>query len=231
MTHSSLKGLLIRRLGEEGVPTRSPIAVAELYRRLVPYPVCRDALGLATKAEYDIELLRLLADDKSVAVPEQGLREAVSRELASPEPGLAILQRFSASEVRLVEPEAASAAADGAPAPVAGRSIAAVAGPPQFAFETERLPQDRIRGQDDLEFVPVSPAQKGTPGAPEPGTAGEAVSDDACVSCGHRLPQRDGLKFCPNCGADQHRWPCRACGATVERGWRYCAMCGASQNG
>ncbi|MGW8283057.1 MAG: hypothetical protein ACWGON_07130, partial [Gemmatimonadota bacterium] len=113
MTHSSLKGLLIRRLGEEGVPTRSPIAVAELYRRLVPYPVCRDALGLATKAEYDIELLRLLADDTSVAVPEHGLREAVSRELASPEPGLAILQRFAASEVRLVETEATSAAPDG----------------------------------------------------------------------------------------------------------------------
>lgn len=230
MTHSSLKGLLIRRLGEEGVPTRSPIAVAELYRRLIPYSICRDALGLATKAEYDIELLRLLADATSVAVPEQGLREAVSRELASPEPGLAILQRFSASEVRLVEPEAASEAA-GAPAPVSDRSTKTAAGPPQIAFETERLPQDRIRGQDDREFAPMPQAETEPPVESSPPMAREAVSEDSCVSCGHRLPPRDGLRFCPTCGADQHRWPCADCGATVERGWRYCAMCGSSQHG
>lgn len=230
MTHSSLKGLLIRRLGEEGVPARSPIAVAELYRRLVPYSICRDALGLATKAEYDIELLRLLADDTSVAVPERGLREAVSRELASPEPGLAILQRFAASEVRLVESEAASEAA-GAVAPVTDRSTGSAAGPPPIAYETERLPQDRLRGQDDIEFVPMPLDDSGPPVEPVSRMTDEAVSEDSCVSCGHRLPQRDGLRFCPSCGADQQRWPCADCGATVERGWRYCAMCGASQSG
>ena len=218
MTHSSLIDLLTRRLGEEGVPIRSPIAVAELYRRLVPYTVCRDALGLSTKAEYDMALLRLLADDGSLDVQERALREAVSRELASPEPGLAILQRFAASEVRLAGPEDTLSSAPELPA-------ADPAGPPPSAYETERLAQDRISGLDDLDFVPEPPV---TDDLPDPvGTA--AV--DACAACKNSLPRRDGLRYCPTCGADQHRWPCGSCGAVVERGWKFCAMCGTAQPG
>jgi len=218
MTHSSLKDLLTRRLGEEGVPIRSPIAVAELYRRLVPYSICRDALGLATKAEYDMAVLRLLADDGSLEVQELALREAVSRELVSPEPGLAILQRFAASEVRLIGPEdAISPVPEGPPAESAG--------PPPFTYETERLAQDRIPGLDDLDFVPEPPV---TDDSQLP--AGTVMAD-ACMTCSNPLPRREGLRYCPACGADQHRWPCGSCGAMVERGWRFCATCGTAQPG
>ncbi|MBK5096865.1 MAG: hypothetical protein JJE01_03700 [Gemmatimonadetes bacterium] len=218
MTHSTLKDLLTRRLGEEGVPIGSPIAVAELYRRLVPYSICRDALGLATKAEYDMVLLRLLADDGSLDVDELALREAVSRELASPEPGLAILQRFAASEVRL------AGSAD-APSPAPDPGSAESAGPPPFSYETERLEQDRIPGLDDLDFVP-EPSVTDEPRDP----VGSVVAD-VCAACSAPLPRRDGLRYCPTCGADQHRWPCGSCGATIERGWKFCAMCGAAQPG
>ena len=218
MTHSTLKDLLTRRLGEEGVPIGSPIAVAELYRRLVPYSICRDALGLATKAEYDMALLLLLADDGSLDVEELALREAVSRELASPEPGLAILQRFAASEVRF------SGSAD-VPSPAPAPRSAESAGPPPVSYETERLEQDRIPGLDDQDFVPEPLV---TDELRDP--AGRVVAD-ACVVCSVLLPRRDGLRYCPACGADQHRWPCGSCGATIERGWKFCAMCGTAQPG
>jgi RNA polymerase subunit RPABC4/transcription elongation factor Spt4 len=216
MTHSTLKDLLTRRLGEEGVPIRSPIAVAELYRRLVPYSICRDALGLATKAEYDMAVLRLLADDGSLDVTEEALREAVSRELSSPEPGLAILQRFAASEVRLVGSE-------DDPSQLPDRPTAETAGPPPFTYETERLAQDRIPGLDDLEFVPEPLV---TDDSRDP--AG-TVAATACKACSNPLPGRDGLRYCPSCGADQRQWPCRSCGSVVERGWKFCAMCGTAQ--
>ncbi len=216
MTKGSLRDLLARRLAEEGVPIDAPIAVAELHRRLVPYAICRDALGLATKAEYDLALLGLLADGGSLDVQEDALREAVSRELDSPEPGLAILQRFAASEVQL-------AGFEHAPVPTPGITAAASAGPPPVSYETERLAQDRISGLDDMEFVPepqvVDEVQ---------GPVGD-VASDVCIMCSVPLPRRDGLRYCPACGADQHRWPCGSCGATIERGWKFCAICGTAQ--
>ena len=96
-----MKGLLVQRLTEEGMPIEIPISVAELHRRLLPYPLCRDRLRFASKAEYDLGFLNLLVDDLSLHVPELALLEAVRQELGSPEPGLALLQRFAASEVRM----------------------------------------------------------------------------------------------------------------------------------
>lgn len=224
MSHGTLRLLLTRRLGEEGLPAGSPIAVAELYRRLVPYAVCREALGLATKAEYDLALLRLLADE-SLEVQERALREAVQRELTSPEPGLAILQRFAASEVRLAEPDAS-------PSPVPrGRAGPESAGPPPFSYETERLEQDRIPGLDDLEYVPEPPTTDVPPTRDEPLRPDSTGASAACSVCTSPLPLREGLRYCPSCGADQHRWPCESCGAEVERGWKFCAMCGTDQPG
>ena len=44
-----MRGLLTQRLTEEGMPPEIPISVAELHRRLLPYPLCRDRLGFASK--------------------------------------------------------------------------------------------------------------------------------------------------------------------------------------
>jgi predicted RNA-binding Zn-ribbon protein involved in translation (DUF1610 family) len=215
MTHTpALKALLERRLAQEDLPSNASIAVAELHKRLVPYALCREALGLATKAEYDVALLRLL-DDATVRIEERALREAVRRELGSPEPGLAILQRFSASEVSLAH---ASSGAPAKPEPTAP------AGPAPSSYETDRRDQDRVPGLDDLELLPE---QAGAP----PARSKDPVRRSNCVACGDDLPAREGLRFCPACGADQHRWPCPRCGHEVERGWKFCAMCGAPQQG
>jgi len=209
-----MKGLLVQRLTEEGMPIEIPISVAELHRRLLPYPLCRDRLRFASKAEYDLGFLNLLVDDLSLHVPELALLEAVREELGSPEPGLALLQRFAASEVRM-------------------RSLpGGTAGAP---VETGKSRGDYLPGLDDPLFVPRDEAadalglstakrENALPGrAPASAEAGEVGS---CRSCDAALPDRAGVRFCPRCGADQERWPCPGCGEEVERGWSYCALCG-----
>lgn len=105
-----LFALLRRRMADERLGTGDPVGVAELHKRLLPYHTCRDSLGYATKAEYDVALLHLLADERCVAVSEPALREAVRAEIRQPEPGLAFLHRFAASEIRVkAKPESAAA--------------------------------------------------------------------------------------------------------------------------
>ncbi|MFO7586660.1 MAG: zinc ribbon domain-containing protein [Gemmatimonadota bacterium] len=235
MTDHALYDLLMRRLEETGVPPEAGIGVAELHRRLIPYSLCRESLALATKAEYDLALLRLLADESRIRVPELALREAVRRELETPEPALGILHRFAASEVR----PAGAPRPTPAPPPAAHPGQAATAAPrerrpPAADLETERRSTDRIPGLDDLELLPDPPGERRTrePVAGAAAAAAPASSDAAagrCRACRASLPSRDGLRFCPGCGADQDRWACHACGAEVERDWRYCAMCGTLQ--
>jgi RNA polymerase subunit RPABC4/transcription elongation factor Spt4 len=228
--HEALHALLLRRLDEIDVAPGAGVGVAELHRRLIPYPLCRETLGLATKAEYDLALLRLLADEARVRVTERGLREAVRRELEAPEPALGILHRFAASEVHPVPaagppspPE--EPAAPGPPARTESDSPpeAPSRRPPAAAHETERRDTDRIPGLDDLERLPDPP------GEPRPPAASQQASSASCRACRAPLPTREGLRFCPRCGADQARWACASCGAEVEKGWRYCAMCGTLQ--
>ena len=234
-----MKGLLVQRLTEEGMPIEIPISVAELHRRLLPYPLCRDRLRFASKAEYDLGFLNLLVDDLSLHVAELALLEAVREELGSPEPGLALLQRFAASEVRMRSLAGETA---GSPTELAesqgetGMSEAAAeTGPPIFELETGRSRGDYLPGLDDPLFVPRDEAadalglptadRQSAPSDRVPASA-EAGEVESCRSCDAALPDRAGVRFCPRCGADQERWPCAGCGEEVERGWSYCAMCG-----
>jgi len=234
-----MKGLLVQRLTEEGMPIEIPISVAELHRRLLPYPLCRDRLRFASKAEYDLGFLNLLVDDLSLHVPETALREAVRQELGSPEPGLALLQRFAASEVRMRSLAGGMAGAPTDLTESAGDTempgAAAETGPPIFELETGRSRGDYLPGLDDPLFVPRDEAtdalglstadRKDAPPDRAPASA-EAGEVESCRSCDAALPDRAGVRFCPRCGADQERWPCPGCGEEVERGWSYCALCG-----
>jgi hypothetical protein len=228
MMSDDMRGLLTQRLTEEGMPSEIPISVAELHRRLLPYPLCRDRLGFASKGEYDVGFLRLLVDDDSLHVPEAALREAVRDELNSPEPGLALLQRFAASEVRLRRLGSSALELVEEPSSIE-------TGPPISDLETGRSRGDHIPGLDDPLLVPQDESADALgrlPGdglaaptdAPEPPPA--SGHQQPCRSCRAPLPDRAGARFCPHCGADQERWPCPACGEEVERGWSYCALCG-----
>ncbi len=98
-----LARLLTRRLEETDLSAADGVSVDDLHRRLLPYHLCRSELGLTTKAEYDLVMLDLIAESGYVRTDEPLLTAAVNRELASPEPGLAFLQRFAASRLRLLD--------------------------------------------------------------------------------------------------------------------------------
>lgn len=102
--------LLVERMEGEQVGFDESVTIAELHRRLLPYHACRDVLQFATKAEYDLELLQLLADKDRLEVSEDALVEAVLAETKQAEPGLGFLQRFAASEIRLKKFESPVAA-------------------------------------------------------------------------------------------------------------------------
>lgn len=204
--------LLRRRMAAEGVEADDPVAVAELHKRLLPYHTCREELGFATKAEYDVAMLELLADADLLSVAEPALREAVRSEIRGPEPGLGFLQRFAASEVRLT---------------------GTVPGPGGVA-----LPKEHDRGAD-VEDVPPRVAFPGGPAvsasadsaSPAP-TLPDAPADagrPTCRRCQAKLPPLEGVRFCPNCGADQVVPTCEDCGSEIEEGWKYCAFCGRLQ--
>lgn len=93
--------LLRERMAGDEVGLDQPVTIAELYKRLLPYHACREVFQFASKAEYDLELLELLADEDRVEVSEQALIEAVLAESKQVEPGLGFLQGFAASEIRL----------------------------------------------------------------------------------------------------------------------------------
>jgi len=247
----ALAALLARRLGESPEADGGALTVAELRRTLLPYPRCRRELGLASKAEYDVALLRLLAEDAYLRPQEDGLREAVQRELASPEPGLGILDDWAAATLRPSEtlgrtgggqgpsPDAGSA---GVPSSDAGSRDAGSpdAGSAGEAPLDARRRDARSPGGPSPEDRPGEGGQ-GKSGGPSPtrggtstrerGVTGGAVpSSGECRSCGHELPDREGVRFCPHCGADQRTPRCSRCQEPQERGWRYCPFCGSEND-
>ena len=117
MNAERLAGLLARRMGEAGRAGEGVVSVAELHRTLLPYHICRSALGYATKAEYDLELLELLAGERYLVPAESDLRSAVRDERASPEPGLGFLKNFAAAQLRIEVADDLNVTAVPAPAP------------------------------------------------------------------------------------------------------------------
>jgi hypothetical protein len=217
----ALAALLARRLRESPETDGGTVTVAELRRTLLPYPRCRRELGLASKAEYDVALLRLLADEAYLRPHEDGLREAVQRELASPEPGLGILDDWAATTLRPSQTLGR---------PRGGEETSPDAGSAAAASLDESSPEDRP-GEGGRGGSPTrASGREGTP-APERGVTGGAdPSSGGCRSCGHELPDREGVRFCPHCGTDQRTPRCSRCQEPQERGWRYCPFCGSEND-
>lgn len=178
--------LLRRRIADEDVGDEDPIAVAELHKRLLPYHVCRDRLGYATKAEYDLALLQLLADDRRVAVSEPALREAVRAEMRHPEPGLAFLHRFAASEVRML----------GAPVPAAELVSNGGDGGSEDGSEELEHPNETTARETCPACSASLPAVEGARFCPSCGT--DQVMP-TCDECGAEVDE--AWMYCAFCGA------------------------------
>lgn len=227
---SGMAGLLARRLRDAGRGPDEAFTVAELRRSLLPYPRCRTALELASKAEYDVALLRLLHRDGLLEADDPELAEEVEGELASPEPALGVLDDHAATALRpgsrLREEFGADAAEGTAPREPEGDD--------DGAAEATDLPDGPARSRHGAGDATEGP-QRGVAG--DGATAGvvsrssdAAPAAGSCAACGGDLPDARGVRFCPHCGEGLEALRCRQCGEEMAAGWRYCPFCGSERH-
>lgn len=202
--------LLARRLEEAEVSREDGLSVEDLHRQHLPYHVCRRELGLATKAEYDMLMLELIAESGYLSSDEPRLVTAVRKERTSPEPGLAFLRHFAASRLELLDALA--------------QDMSETLQDPRLAGPPPARPRAGT-GSLSAKVRPAHPRRASAPGQSRP-TPSARRAASACWSCAEPLPERRGLRYCPHCGVDQTYRPCRGCDAEMEHGWAYCPLCG-----
>lgn len=232
----ALGEFLVRRLSEED-PTGAPLTVAELRRQLLPYPVCREELDFATKAEYDQAVLKLLSDETWLVIEDDALQEALEEERASPEPGLAFLGDFSPSFLHPGPRLTGDAEED-------DLTGDAVADDLEFLEELSADGTSEVDPEADEDAVEAGDeataegttgttgeatfeaTPEATPGAPSSNPTGAGGGE--CWSCSAELPVRSDLQYCPFCGCDQTAPECLNCRAELEMAWSYCPACGTA---
>jgi hypothetical protein len=209
-----LAGLLTARLAEEGRAPDAPVTVASLTKTLLPYRRCREALGVASKGEYDVALLRFMRDGDVLALDPE-LAEAVDGELANPEPGLAFLRNFAAAKIAVHIRHDVSARA-----PVE-RDAEAPDDLDELLGETSAQANE---GSGEVPDEPAAEAER---------TMSPTTSDDVarCRQCEEELPRDREVLFCPFCGHDQSVVLCGQCGEALSAGWRFCPRCGTAAEG
>lgn len=192
------------------------LTIADLYQHLIPYRGVRHALGVLELAQYEHALLRLLAGEGGfLRVLDEDVRRELASELMAPNPILGIYRDYAAVEVELREPVGENGRAAPPPFDADLSSPAAAAyGVSETAGEVEPIPPPLM----PADAVRVAPA----PSAP-------ATEPATCVACREPLPDVEGLRFCPHCGADQTGVACGSCGALIRETWNFCIRCGAAR--
>lgn len=83
----------------------------------------------------------------------------------------------------------------------------------EYADAQVSIRQAALAGLDDVPAsVADAPASK--------------PSEARCRYCTGALPQGRTVHFCPHCGQNLQVRNCPACGAELERDWKYCVACG-----
>ena len=184
--------------GYPGAPDRAP-TIGDIYQHLIPYRAMRSELGIWELPEYEHALVRLLVGERGhLVIEDSNVRDELLRELASPNPILGIYRDYAAVPVRI-------GATDAAPPPPPTPPDTPATPPPEPPPAPEPTPAATTE-PEDIPAAPPAPA--------------------ACRSCGAILPDVDGLRFCPSCGADQLEVHCRACDAVLRPEWNFCIRCG-----
>lgn len=232
-----------------------PFEVAELYQTVLPYRHHRRTLGFDTNQDYEVALLELLAGERGYLLVEERMRDALRKELASPNPDPAAFRNFASSQVSLaheplrrIEAQLDAEAASATPEP--GQPTASLSssdGGGELSAETMSIEGGRSHatapgGSSDVPRASTMSAQRssasgGVSRVPTPresdaldGVTAErgivAAPGEDCRFCGGVLPGGRRLVFCPHCGQDLTVQHCLACGTELELGWRFCISCG-----
>jgi hypothetical protein len=213
---------------QEGRHQGDAIAVGSLLDRTLPYRSARKLLGIDVSEDYEMLVLRLIAEEDGLVQTEPTAAATMAREtLASKLPDLDLLRRLHSAAMTFTD-EAVDRLEGVRPMPV----VVAEAPPPPAPMVPEAsVPAPRtvfpIRPEVSVPTeVPTPPNAPAEP--PAEFLTGVAFTPPAagCWSCQAPLPTDRVVKFCVACGADQRAPSCPGCGTTVERGWKFCPECG-----
>ncbi|HUR92009.1 MAG TPA: zinc ribbon domain-containing protein [Gemmatimonadaceae bacterium] len=204
-----------------------PFTVAELYEQLIPYRHNRRELGIETNQDYESAVMRLLSGERGYIVGDDAMQDSLKKEIASQNPDTGAFREFGTTQISIA-PDALEKQASRMRTPAAQRP-AAPPPPPGVAAtaaisDTATLDK-RVQGD--------SPPPASRPAKPPAlvGVAGVASGSElnapqGCRYCSGTLPEGKSVTFCPHCGQNLSLNQCPACGAEMERGWKYCIGCG-----
>ncbi|MDE3215350.1 MAG: zinc ribbon domain-containing protein [Gemmatimonadota bacterium] len=170
-----------------------PFEVAELYQTLLPYRHFRRDLALDTNEDYELALMQLLSGIRGYLIVDDRMRDALERELASPNPDPGAFRQFADAQVALSPaavqklghtPEGAVEAARSSVStvrlstPASMAAAAAAADEVRCRYCSGKLPQGR-----KVVFCPH---------------CGQNLTVINCSACGAEVEV--GWKFCVSCG-------------------------------
>jgi len=240
--------LLVRTLSERQ-PERvhQPMSINELMDSILPYRLVRRELSVDSAEDYETLILRLCAGESEFVQAEPTTQAALAAELRKPLADLALLRVYGDTHV-VLRADPLLTAMDDRPeeryAPPGARTSPPPEAPEAAEVETDNAaaPVADNQGEQDNEpddaWLPdpvfEANASVVTPRAPDVPDVPPAQADKTqvrCPFCGGLLPPRMAINFCPHCGMGQDVGSCRACGADMDVGWRYCVSCGEEAQG
>ena len=200
-----------------------PFEVGELYQTILPYRLHRRELGLETNQDYELALMELLSGANGYLVVDGKMRDDLGAERTSPSPDTAKIRQFASAHVALA-PEALYPLDAGAVSRASG-SGATISRAAVLADRTPAAPSVVPAGMPAEPNASAAQSQVASR-VPRPVTIAEGGEN--CAYCKGALPAGRQVSFCPHCGQDITVAHCPACGSELERGWKFCVICGRS---
>lgn len=197
-----------------------PFEVGELYQTILPYRLHRRELGLETNQDYELALMELLGGANGYLVTDGKMRDVLAAERTAPSPNTARIRDFASAHVALAPEALYPLDAGGTRSSGSGATISRAA-----ATSAERTPAAQpVIPLHAPEPNASAAASDATRRAPHPFKIAEAGEN--CTYCKGALPAGRQISFCPHCGQDLTMIHCPACGSELERGWKFCVICG-----
>jgi len=238
---SFVKRLIEVLEARDPIGVHRPFSVADLRNTILPYRLNRAALGLSNADDYELLVLRLVAEEGGFARTNPPEAAEIARNLANhPNPDLDLVETLGETTVqigaaglaRIVEVSQVAPPAPAprkpAPAPWAPRTPEAVETPDPEPSSAAAAPRPEPEPTPEL-FEPIADNvvvdEPAPPAAPSRSSSARPPVT-ACPACHRSLPTHRDVVFCPFCGAQVGVQRCSRCGSDIEPGWRHCVTCG-----